>query len=206
MFSAATRACSAALGWIALTMGVVFTQFMFIYLFWVPFDKIGLGLKRLLAPRFQRRAVFFDGGCGFCRKTVAVLWHLDVLDRTVLFDVVNEWERIETRYPQLDRREALDDMHVILDDGRVFRGYDAYRQIAWVLPAAWVLLPILYLPPVRWIGSKVYRYVATHRHDAGCEVPETQANERAMGVPPVQKPSQRQARGRDAHATIESAP
>ena len=185
---------------IGLTMGVVFTQFMFIYLFWVPFDAIGRFLQRVLAPRVARRAVFFDGGCGFCRKTVAVLWHLDVLDRCELFDVVNEWPQIQSRYPRLDRSAALEDMHVIIDDGRVFTGYDAYRQLAWVLPALWVLLPVLYLPPVRWIGWKIYRYVASHRHDAGCEVPSVTGAPAAIGR---ERPRER---GRDAHATLESAP
>jgi predicted DCC family thiol-disulfide oxidoreductase YuxK len=155
---------------IGLTMGVWFTQFMFIYLFWIPFDAIGRFFQRLLAPRVQRRAVFFDGGCGFCRKTVSILWHLDVLRRCELYDVVNQWPTITTRYPRLDRAAALQDMHVILEDGRVFTGYDAYRQLAWVLPATWALLPVLYLPPVRWLGWRVYRHVASHRHDAGCEV------------------------------------
>src|SRR5688572_18453615 len=103
-------------------------------------------------------------------------------------------------------------MHVVLEDGRVFTGYDAYRQLAWVLPATWALLPVLYLPPVRWVGWKVYRYVASHRHDAGCEVPDvTSAEAGGMGSPhaardpsPMHSPPQREAHGRDAHATIES--
>ena len=143
-------------------------------------------IQRILAPRFQRRAALFDGGCGFCRKTVSVLWHLDVLGRTELFDVVNEWPAIAARYPRLDRAAALDDMHVVLEDGRVFTGYDAYRQLAWVLPATWMLLPILYLPPVRWVGWKVYRYVASHRHDSGCDVTEVAPTEtRGAGGPPA---------------------
>ena len=197
---------------IGLTMGVWFIQFMFIYLFWVPFDAMGRLMQRMLAPRFARRAALFDGGCGFCRKTVAVLWHLDVLHRVELFDVVNKWPTIASRYPRLDRAATLEDMHVVLEDGRVFTGYDAYRQLAWVLPATWLLLPILYLPPVRWIGWKVYRYVASHRHDAGCEVQDVPAAEAGgMGsLPagrdpsPAHSPPHRQAHGGDAHATIES--
>ena len=81
-------------------------------------------------------------------------------------------------------------MHVILDDGRIFTGYDAYRQLAWVLPATWLLLPILYLPPVRWVGWKAYRHIASHRHDAGCDV-----------VPSSGKPTERPEKG-----TGESSP
>ena len=175
---------------IGLTMGVWFIQFMFIYLFWVPFDVIGRFIQRMLAPRFRRRAALFDGGCGFCRKTVAVLWHLDGLRRVELFDVVNEWPTIASRYPRLDHPATLEDMHVILDDGRVYTGYDAYRQLAWALPATWPLLPVLYLPPVRWVGWKVYRYVASHRHDGGCEVVSSSEH-------PIQRPE---------HGPVESSP
>jgi predicted DCC family thiol-disulfide oxidoreductase YuxK len=156
---------------IGLTMGVWFIQFMFIYLFWVPWDSIGRAIQRVAASIIQQRAVFFDGGCGFCRKTVAILDHLDVLDRTDLHDAVNDWAGICRRFPQLERSACLQDMHVVTESGQVYRGYDAYRSIAWSLPAAWVVLPILYLPPVRWIGWKVYRHIADHRHDAGCEIP-----------------------------------
>jgi predicted DCC family thiol-disulfide oxidoreductase YuxK len=141
-------------------------------------------------PRFQTRAAFFDGGCGLCRRTVAVLWHMDLLHRAELYDVVNEWDRIEARFPQLDRAALLEDMHVVDEDGRVYKGFDAYRSLAWVLPATWVLVPILYLPPVRWLGWKVYRYVASHRHDAGCEVASTETGD--TGVSPVQTAHERQ--------------
>jgi predicted DCC family thiol-disulfide oxidoreductase YuxK len=128
-----------------------------------------------------RRAVFFDGGCGFCRKTVSILWHVDVLRRCELHDVVNQLDSIAIGFPDLDRTASLEDMHVIRSDGQTEKGYDAYRSLAWVLPATWVLLPILYLPPVRWLGWKIYRYVASHRHDAGCDVPPAEPDVRSRG-------------------------
>jgi predicted DCC family thiol-disulfide oxidoreductase YuxK len=161
---------------IALTMGVVFTQFMFVYLFWVPWDKLGRALRRFAATRWAHRAIFYDGGCGFCRKSVAVLWHLDVLRRLSLHDIVSEWDAISRRHPQLDRATCFEDMHVVTAPANVYRGFDAYRSIAWALPATWLLLPALYLPPVRWLGSRIYGHVATHRHDGQCELPTNASN------------------------------
>ena len=94
-------------------------------------------------PRARRRDSsaaprFFDGGCGFCRKTVAVLWHLDVLRRCELFDVVNDWPLIASRFPAArPARRASKTCTSFCEDGRVFTGFDAYRQLAWVLPATW---------------------------------------------------------------------
>lgn len=160
---------------IAVLMGVVFTQFMFVYLFWVPWDSVGRFVARAVSPLLDRRFVFYDGGCGICRKTATVLHHLDMFRRCDIRDIVNNWPEINAQFPQLDRAASLDDMHVVTGSGHVYRGFDAYRSLAWVLPACWVLLPLLYLPPVRWAGSKVYRYVATHRHDDGCELPPAPA-------------------------------
>jgi predicted DCC family thiol-disulfide oxidoreductase YuxK len=157
---------------IALLMGVVFTQFMFVYLFWIPWYALGRFVLKRVAPLWQRQAVFYDGGCGLCRKTVTVLYHLDVLRRCDIHDIANDWPAIASRFGQLEREACLIDMHVVTQRGQVYRGYDAYRSLAWALPAMWIVLPILYLPPVRWIGWKVYRHVATHRYDAGCELPQ----------------------------------
>lgn len=176
---------------IALTMGVFFTQFMFIYLFWVPWDRVGR-FAQVVASRFlQARAVLYDGGCGFCRQSVSVLWHLDVLRRCSFHDIVNQWNQITARYPQLDRADCLEDMHVIREDGRMYKGYDGYRSLAWVIPATWLILPLLYLPPVRWLGRRIYRHVADHRHDAGCEVQDPASNANSSQAIPGNTPSHR---------------
>jgi predicted DCC family thiol-disulfide oxidoreductase YuxK len=54
-------------------------------------------------------------------------------------------------------------MHVVTSDGRIDQGFDAYRSIAWVLPLAWPILPLLYIPPIRWLGWRIYRRVADNR-------------------------------------------
>jgi hypothetical protein len=35
-------------------------------------------------------------------------------------------------------------------------GYDAFRRLAWVLPAAWILLPLLYAPGVPSLGRRLH--------------------------------------------------
>lgn len=108
--------------------------------------------------------VLFDGQCGFCRRSVFVLALLDCLRRLKLvnFHDVNARKAVD---PDLTF-EALDKaMHIYLPSGRVERGFDAFRELAWHLPAFWPLAPFLYLPGVPPIGRRVYAYIAERRKD-----------------------------------------
>ena len=44
-------------------------------------------------------------------------------------------------------------MIVRTPDGAIYGGFDAFRAMARVLPGLWPLLPFLYLPGARWIGT-----------------------------------------------------
>ena len=58
-------------------MGPDFLRFLVAYLFWVPWKWVGERLRRLVA-RERRHAFVYDGSCGLCGKTVAVLRRLDL--------------------------------------------------------------------------------------------------------------------------------
>jgi predicted DCC family thiol-disulfide oxidoreductase YuxK len=120
-----------------------------------------------MSQRLQTRFVLFDGGCGLCSRTLRMLHHLDVFHKTVPLDIAHDWPTIEKKFPRIDFAAAMRDMHVITSDGQIDRGFDAYRSLAWVLPLAWPILPLLYLPPVRWLGWRIYRRVADNRR--ACE-------------------------------------
>jgi len=42
--------------------------------------------------------------------------------------------------------------------------------LVWALPLLWIFLPLMYLPPVRWLGGKVYRHIANNRCTTGCRI------------------------------------
>jgi predicted DCC family thiol-disulfide oxidoreductase YuxK len=150
---------------IRMLMGPTFEHFLLINVFWVPWHQVG----EWVLARSQRRAprpnvhVMYDGACGICRPTVAVLRRLDLFHRVTFMDAVNEWPAIHSRFPSLDAARCLNDMHVVAAGGRVFVGYDGYRALARVLPLGWVFLPLLYVPPVPFIGRRVYRLIADNR-------------------------------------------
>jgi predicted DCC family thiol-disulfide oxidoreductase YuxK len=59
-------------------------------------------------------------------------------------------------------------MHGIDPKEKVYTGFDTYRALGWILPLGWIALPLLYLPPVSWLGRRIYRAIAAGRHRTAC--------------------------------------
>ena len=110
-----------------------------------------------------RLDVLYDGGCGFCSRTVVWLRRLDWGGRLHFVDVTTEWDALSRSQPSLDRGACVAAMHVIDTAGCATAGFDGFRTIAWVVPALWIIAPLLHVPGVAPIGRRVYAYVAAHR-------------------------------------------
>lgn len=150
-------------------MGPTFENFLLMNIFWVPWDRVGAWISARVAARTEIH-VFYDGACGLCRPTVAILRRLDLLSRVAFVDVTQRWTSIAAQFPSLDRDRCLTDMHAVTRDGATFAGFDAYRALARFLPLGWMALPFLYIPPVAGLGRRVYRWVADHR-ERSCALP-----------------------------------
>jgi predicted DCC family thiol-disulfide oxidoreductase YuxK len=156
---------------ISAVMGPNFTRFLASYLFWVPWKQVGDVLSRVTASE-RRHAFLYDGSCGLCQRTVAVLRRLDLGGRVEFLDALADWPRIHAAHPALLQDDCIRTMHVVTRDGRVETGFDAYRAIAWSLPLLWPVAPLLDVPGVPAVGRRVYASVAARRHRTGCPVPE----------------------------------
>jgi predicted DCC family thiol-disulfide oxidoreductase YuxK len=155
---------------IAILMGPNFYQMIICQFLWLPLDRVVYWIADRLAIK-NKYAVVFDGSCGLCKRTIAVVRSVDLLKGVEYFDAVNQWPQVERRFPSLDRGRCLDDMHAVSPTGQVLVGFDAYRGLIWVLPLGWLLLPIFYFPGARLVGSRIYRAVADHRHNGSCALP-----------------------------------
>ncbi len=153
-----------------MIVGRDFLRFLVCYLFWVSWNRMGETITRAAARR-PRHALIYDGACGLCRRTVAVLRRLDVLGRLEFLDALSTWSRIHVAYPILSQEDCLAAMRVVTADGRVEKGYDAYRALSWSLPLLWPIAPLLYVPGVPVLGRRIYAAVAARRHRTGCPVP-----------------------------------
>lgn len=155
---------------IALFMGPNFYQMILCQLLWLPLDRILYWFIGKFSGE-KTYAIIFDGSCGLCKRTIAVVKSLDLLSHVEYLDAVNQWPQIQRRYPNLDRARCLEDMHAVALDGKVRAGFEAYRGLAWALPLGWLLLPLFYFPGVSIVGSAVYRVVADRRHNGSCALP-----------------------------------
>ena len=150
---------------IRLLMGPTFEQFMLCYVFWVPWASVAAAARaRVFAP--ADIVVVFDGACGFCSRSAVVVRRLDLGRRLRFVDANADWPSLAAAYPSLDADACLAEMHVVDGAGpaaRITAGFYAFRRLAWVLPIAWPLVPLLYVPGVPAIGRRVYRFIALHR-------------------------------------------
>jgi predicted DCC family thiol-disulfide oxidoreductase YuxK len=55
-------------------------------------------------------------------------------------------------------------MHIKMKDGSIYKGFDAFRKIAWRLPAIKIFTPLLYIPGIPLIGRMVYKKIADSRY------------------------------------------
>jgi predicted DCC family thiol-disulfide oxidoreductase YuxK len=152
-----------------MLMGPDFVRFLVCYLFWVPWNRVGETMSRV-APRGRRHVLIYDGSCGLCQRTVALLRRLDVADRIEFLDAIDDWPRIHGAFPSLSLDACLKTMHVVMAGGRVEAGFDACRALSWSLPLLWPIALLLYLPGVPAVGRRVYAEVAARRDRSGCPV------------------------------------
>lgn len=163
---------------ITFLMGPDFLRFAFCYLFWVPWALLGARMRSSMeTPR--RHHFLYDGSCGLCQKTVAVLRRLDLFGRIEFHDALRDWPAVQVAFPRLRQEDCLDTIHVVTASGDVRTGFDAYRAIAWSIPLFWPVAPLLYVPGVPFAGRKVYARVARNRHRDGCPVPTPSSSQRA---------------------------
>lgn len=123
-------------------------------------DAFAAKLKRWF-PRRTPLAVFYDGNCSFCLRAVHICSTLDLLRHLRFLNTFSPLSQRE--FPDLDTARGEAEMLTRNPRGAWLGGFHAARAIAWRLPAAWLLLPLLYFPGVPWLGVRVYRWVARRR-------------------------------------------
>jgi predicted DCC family thiol-disulfide oxidoreductase YuxK len=110
-----------------------------------------------------RTAVLYDGMCVLCVNSVRLWRRLDWRKRLEFIDV-QDWDRVQGRFPQVERSAALGAIHVIAPDGALYTGYEGVRHMARYAPLLAWLTPILHMPPIAWLGRRIYGWIARRRY------------------------------------------
>jgi predicted DCC family thiol-disulfide oxidoreductase YuxK len=111
----------------------------------------------------------YDGYCPLCIRTMTQLDVLDGARRLRYVDLERESTRARELLPNVSLDAMREQMAVVTPDGRVMRGFFAFREVSRRLPALWMLVLLMYLPGAEWAGTRVYAWVAANRARRLCE-------------------------------------
>ena len=148
-------------------MNIAFSAVVALYALFVPWTVLGTAVAHRTGLARRRLEVLYDGACGLCRRTVSVIRDLD-LAKVVRFSDLSDGTAAAALAADVDPVAVRAAMHVVEPGGVVTVGFDAFRRLAWVLPAAWPALPLLYVPGVPWLGRGIYGLVARRRRTTTC--------------------------------------
>ncbi|MES2995218.1 MAG: DUF393 domain-containing protein [Verrucomicrobiota bacterium] len=104
--------------------------------------------------------ILYDGSCGFCRKAIP-LWQRTLAKRGI--ETVPLQETWVQEKSGLSEEFLMQEMALLMADGAVHLGADAYRQVMrriwWAVPVYWFSL----LPGIRQLFDFAYRTFARNR-------------------------------------------
>lgn len=112
----------------------------------------------------QPYGLVYDGQCAFCRRSLRLLKAMDWLGRIRPLDLHRDEAEVSRRAPGLSHEDMMEAMRLITPGGRVYAGFFAFRQAAWLLPPLWPTVPLWYLPGMSRLGPAMYARIARRRY------------------------------------------
>lgn len=113
--------------------------------------------------------LFYDGLCAFCIRSLRVLRRFDDTGRLRFLDA-NEPRNVERLLKVTHCTPNLDHAMYAVDSGTAHEGYHAFRVAISALPRLRWLGKIMAIPPVAFVGTYLYRIIASNRRRLGCRV------------------------------------
>ncbi len=110
-----------------------------------------------------RAVLFYDGQCGFCRQSITWLRVLDLFGWLDPLDFHRQPD-LARLHPELTPERCRSEMVLLEPRGTLSGGFDAFRRMVRYLPTLWPLFPLVFVPGAHWVGTRVYRWIATHRY------------------------------------------
>jgi predicted DCC family thiol-disulfide oxidoreductase YuxK len=148
-----------------LLMNTHFIWWWFTYMVFIDWDAFGRWLKARLAIGTQPASLemIYDGTCPLCSRTITLVAYLDWFHRISYRDLT-DWSTVSKIYPKLDEQACIDEMHVIdIRSGKVYKGFLAFRRVAWGIAPLLPLIPLFWLPGVSIPGQWFYSLMADNR-------------------------------------------
>ncbi len=150
---------------IFLAMRAPFFQLMILYCVFIPWSVLldYFSRRYRTVPSKKKPEILYDGECQLCVRSMTVIHYFDWLNSLACIDLETIWPHKEKNYPGMSLEACRKEMHLLLPDGTVYKGFFAFRKIIKYTPVLWPLLIFVYLPGMSWIGPKIYLRVASTR-------------------------------------------
>ena len=113
---------------------------------------------RARSERTQETVVYYDGDCGFCRR-MAYLIRTFLALGDVPIKRAQDAAEIDVEMRRLNSWIVVSGEHA---EERLSK-FDAFVYLCRLSPIARPLAPVLATKPARWLGARVYGWVARHR-------------------------------------------
>ncbi len=124
----------------------------------------------------RRAVVLWDGGCGFCARTLRALRRMDWFGRLEPIEIARSGD-LPVDHARLER-----EMAVLDENGEVYYGADAFAELATRCPLLWPFAALIRVPGAIYVARPLYAWVARHRGHLGpggaCALPPTEPDER----------------------------
>lgn len=106
--------------------------------------------------------VLYDGGCSFCRSWVE---RIRAWDRAQKLELVPYQERARVAgMPALATEDVAAALHLVMPNGRIFRGGRAVWEVLGHIPRWRWVRPLLWIPGMGVVIDRAYAWVAARRH------------------------------------------
>lgn len=122
-----------------------------------------------------RPTLVYDADCGFCTRSVQLVRR--VVDRRERFEI-RPWQELDLAAVGLTEQACDEAAQFVAADGRVSSGHRAIAHAVLHGAPPWRPVGLLLLAPgISPVAARVYRWIATHRHQlpggtAACARPQ----------------------------------
>ncbi len=131
-----------------------------------------------------RALLLYDGQCGFCLESITRLRVLDLFGWVDPLDFHTQPD-LAKLHPLLTPARCRSEMVLVEPSGRLSGGFDAFARLCLHVPLLMGGTPLVYFPGARWVGTHLYRWVATHRdllhHNPTCATNQCSVRESGNG-------------------------
>ena len=145
---------------LTLHIGLFPALSIFTWLVFIPSDIWDSIFQRIYTPERAGLRINYDKDCGFCKKVVYLLRTFLILPKTPLVQCQDD--------PSIFADMEANNSWVIVDwqENRYFK-WEGIAYVVSLSPVFGILAPLLRLPPLMAVGTKVYETIASNRKMAG---------------------------------------